>query len=151
MKRSIVFTFPRPLTKNEEEYFISAFQESVLKPTQREIKKQSNKFSKGMYGKVIDRTGANAIVLKLQVLAQGVDRWMELIKESKTRYSFAYDIEVLSSLTLEMPKMLQPTFGKKIVVGKFVPDRRIIRFFRREVFPEMHLKAKEVEIENILV
>ena len=151
MKREISFTFPRALTKNEEEYFISAFQESVVKPTDKEIKKQSNKFSKGLYGKVIDRTGANAIVMKLQILSQGILGWLELNKESDTRYSFTYDIEVLSSLTLNMPKVLQPTVGKKLVMGKFIPDRRIIRFFQREVFPEMHLKAKEVKIENKLV
>jgi len=149
MKRAIVFTFPRPLTRKEEEYFISAFQEAVVKPTAREIKKQANKFSKGLYGKVINKAGANAIVMKLQVLATGVDRWMELIKEADTRYSFSYDIEALSGIVIDLPKTLQPTLGKKLHIGKFIPDRQIIRFFRNKVFPDMHLKANEVQIEKI--
>jgi len=151
MKRAIIFTFPRPLTRKEEDYFISAFQESVVKPTNKEIRKQSNNYSKGLYGKIVDRTGANAIVMKLQILARGIEDWIKLEKETDTRYSFIYEIDVLSSLTLDMPKMLQPTVGKKLVIGKFIPDRRIIRFFQKEVFPEMHLKAKEVQIENIML
>jgi hypothetical protein len=151
MKRAIVFTFPRPLTQNEEGYFISAFQEAVVTPTGREIKKQANKFSKGFYGKVIDRAGATAIVLKLQALSIDILNWMELNKESNTRYSFTYDIDALSGIVIDIPKTLQPTLGKKLHIGKFIPDRQIIRFFRNKVFPEMHLKAKEVQIEKMQI
>lgn len=149
MKRSMVFTFPRPLTTDEEDYFISAFQESIMKPAERELRNQAKKFSSGFYGKVIDKTGLGIIVAKLEALAMDITNWMSLDKESETRYVFSYNVEALSAMTMDIPKPFQKYMGTKLSLGKFIPDKKIIRHFRRNIFHEMNLNQADVKIETI--